>query len=223
MDFNQLNIFDARIKAPFSMIIAGPSNCGKTSFVANLLHNSINLISSNLDYIIWCYGQSIPKDVKLKDKDIYYIDGIPDNFDNLIDSNKHGLVIFDDLMDECNNNKSISHFFTKRSHHENVSIIFITQNFFSEGKERRTFTKNAKYLVIFNSPLDQTIAQYLAVKIMPKYKKAFHDIFAYVTKDPYSYLLIDGHQETPKEAMLRSNIFDEVQHIFFPIIKNKYN
>lgn len=209
-------IFNAQIKTPFSMIIAGPSNSGKTTYVHQLLLNSDRLIDHTFDYVLWFYGQKIPNNLEIKNINIQYIDGIPENIDNFINPEKNGLAIFDDLMEECENNKIIANFFTKRSHHENVSIIFITQNFFSHGKERKTFTKNATYFVIFNSPLDQTISHSLAHKIMPKQKKVFQDIFNEATKTPYSYLFIDGHQQTPKKAMLRSNMFNEVQNVYYP-------
>ena len=213
----KFQIFDARLKTPFSLIIAGPSNCGKTSFVANLLFHADRLIDNKFDYILWFYGESIPNNEMLNtNKDIHFIEGLPETFDDLIDSSKTGLAIFDDLMKECGKNQLITDFFTRRSHHENVSIIFITQNLFHEGRERKKFTKNATYLTIFNSPLDQSMAYSLARKLMPKGQKTFIEIYNHAVDKPHGYLFIDGHQQTPKSAMFRSDIFDDVQHVFIP-------
>ena len=52
MASSNVDVFDARIKTPFSMIIAGPSNSGKTSFVCNLLNKSKSLIDSTFDCIL---------------------------------------------------------------------------------------------------------------------------------------------------------------------------
>ena len=212
----KFDIFDARLKTPFSMIIAGPSNSGKTTFVIDLLKHSDRLIDNEFDYVLYFYGERFPHDKELAKHNIQFYQGLPESFDSFINPSKRGLAIFDDLMSECGNNKLITEFFTKRSHHENVSIIFITQNLFQEGKERKTFAKNATYLCIFNSPLDQTIAYILARKLMPKNQRCFVDIFVHATSRPHGYLFIDGHQKTPKNAMFRSNIFDSVQHVFIP-------
>ena len=219
MSTEDFNIFDARLKTPFSLIVAGPSACGKTTFVLNLLKNSSRVIDNEFDYILWFYGESFPKDIDLFSRNIQFYKGLPDSFDNLIDSSKTGLAIFDDLMSECGNNKLITEFFTKRTHHENVSIIFITQNLFHEGKERKNFVKNTTYLCIFNSPLDQTISYYLGRKLLPKHSKIFINIFSRAVKTPHGYLFIDGHQRTPSDAMFRSDMFGMVQNVYIPQIK----
>ena len=214
------DIIDARLKTPFSMIIAGPSNSGKTSYVNNLLKHSERLIDKKFDYILWFYGQSPPFQRKgEKMEHINFIDGLPASFDDLIQPHLNGLAIFDDLMSECSDNPLVSELFTRRSHHENLSIIFITQIFFSEGKERKTFTKNATYLVIFNSPLDQTISHSLARKLMPKQVKTFHDIFTAATNTAHGYLFIDGHQKRHKDVMFRSQMFNDTQRVYIPTKK----
>lgn len=210
------SIFDARLKTPFSLIVAGPSNCGKTTFVIDLLKNEERVIDNKFDYILWFYGETFPRNDFLQARNIKFHQGLPESFNNLIDPGKRGLAIFDDLMSECGNNKLITEFFTKRTHHENVSIIFISQNLFHEGRERRNFTKNATYLCIFNSPLDQTIAYNMGRKLMPKNLKAFVNLFTHAVGRPYGYLFIDGHQESPRNAMFRTQMFGDVQHCFIP-------
>ena len=154
----QFTIFDARLQTPFSLIIAGPSSCGKTSFVINLLKNNRRVVSNPFDYILWFYGESFPRDEYFQNQPITFHQGLPDSFDSLINPSKRGLAIFDDLMAECGNSKLITEFFTKRTHHENVSVIFITQNLYSEGKERKNFAKNATYLCVFNRVFSRPVA-----------------------------------------------------------------
>ena len=212
----RFNIFDARLKTPFSLIVAGPSNCGKTTFVIDLIRNSSRVLDQEFDYILWFYGETFPRDQYLRFRDVKFHQGLPESFDKFVDSNRRGLAVFDDLMSECGDNKLVSEFFTKRTHHENVSVIFITQNLFHGGKERKTFSKNATYLCIFNSPLDQTVSYSLARKLMPRSQKCFVDIFLHAVNKPHGYLFIDGHQESPRNAMFRTNLFGLVQHVFIP-------
>lgn len=215
---HQFKIFDARLKTPFSLIAGGPSNSGKTTFVNNLLLNQDRLIDHPFDYIYWFYGQVPPKnELFLKLTNLQAVKGIPDSFDNFIHEGQKGAIVLDDLMEQCTNNSLITDFFTKKSHHQDVSVIFITQNLFHKGKERITFMKNATYLVIFNAPLDSSEAFALARRIMPRKPKIFMDIYAHAVEKPHGYLFIDGHQETPKEAIYRTNIFDNVQKVLIPL------
>lgn len=220
MTSEKFEIFDARLKTPFSMIVAGPSNCGKTTFVYNLLTNQDRVLDKNFDYILWFYGQVPPNNIiEEKVDNIRIIEGLPDTFNNYIQSHKNGLAVFDDLMSECSNNPLITDFFTKRCHHENVSVILIMQNFFHGGKERINFTKNATYYTVFNSPLDQTLPYSLARNIMPSKSKVFIDIYNEAVDRPHGYLFVDGHQKTPKEARFRTDLFGEIQRVFIPLKK----
>lgn len=220
MNGEGFEVFDARLKAPFSLIVAGPSNCGKTTFVYELLINQERLVTTNFDYTLWFYGEQ-PPEAKISQqlKNLKTIEGLPDSFNNYIQAGQHGVAVFDDLMSECSNNSLITDFFTKRSHHQNVSIIFITQNLYHGGKERINFTKNATYLTIFNSPLDQTLPYTLGRKLMPKNQKTFIQLYNHAVDKPHGYLFIDGHQETPKNAMFRTSIFGDTQRVLIPIKK----
>jgi hypothetical protein len=47
---------------------------------------------------------------------------------------KH-LIILDDLMDETD--QRVASLFTKKSHHRNISVMYIVQNLFHRGKHHR--------------------------------------------------------------------------------------
>ena len=47
------------------------------------------------------------------------------------------LVILDDMIDSVVNDSSMIKVFTERSHHQNISVIFMTQNIFHQGKVLR--------------------------------------------------------------------------------------
>ena len=217
MNADSLEVFDARLKTPFALAVSGPSNSGKTQFVLSLLSNADVLIDKPFDYIVWFYGENNPVLEALRK---YYgvkiklIKGIPESFDELIFPMKRGCFVFDDLMSEASNLKEMTHLFTRRCHHENLSIIFITQNLFHDGRERKNFTRNLTYLVVFNNPLDRSCVYTLANRIMPKGQKIFLKMFDRAVSAPYSYLFIDGHQSTPSEAKFRTDIFNNVQRVY---------
>jgi hypothetical protein len=63
---------------------------------------------------------------------IEFNQGIPE-YD--LDVSQRNLIVFDDLMAQSGKDKHISDIFTKRSHHRNLSIIYIVQNIFIRAKK----------------------------------------------------------------------------------------
>lgn len=216
---NQFEIFDARIKHPFRMIVAGPSMSGKTVFVTELIKNAFQLIDSQINNIVWFYGirtkilENILTYETYKTK-ISLIEGFPDSIEKYIQSNANNLFIFDDLMLESVSNKDLTEIFTRKSHHLNISIILIMQDIFYKGTERKTFLRNSQYLVLFSNPLDLSSIYCIATKIMPKRVNIFMEIFFEATKSAHGYLFIDGAQKTPNRARLKTNIFSPYQTVF---------
>jgi hypothetical protein len=63
-----------------------------------------------------------------------------------INPETRNLFIIDDMMGE--KDRVISKLFTKKSHHGNLSVIYIVQNLFHQSKEHRTISLNASYLCL---------------------------------------------------------------------------
>ena len=73
---------------------------------------------------------------------IQFIEGLPEDWSDLIDPSGKNLIILDDLMSECGNNPEVTKLFTRGSHHLNLSVIYIVQNLFHQFKESRTVRLN---------------------------------------------------------------------------------
>ena len=217
------DVFDARLQHPFCLIVCGPTMSGKSSFVNSLLENSHRLIYPPPDNVIWCFG--IQTD-KLKDEsfnryhNITPVEGIPESFDDYIKPEKTNLIILDDLMTETVSNKNVTNLFTRYCHHKNCSVILILQDIFYNGSQRKTFLRNAHYLVLFANPLDMSNIYSIGHKVMPKKIKKFLNIFEVATRSPYGYLFIDGKPMTPKVARFRTDICNTYQRVFIPNNEN---
>ena len=117
-------------------------------------------------------------------------------------------------MTESANNDIISNLFTRGSHHRNLSIILLVQNFFAKGSQIRTITLNAHYVVLFKNPRDKTIAVNIARQMSTSTSiKAFQSAYEDATKKPYSYFFIDLKPDTPEEIRLLSNVLGEEKYI----------
>ena len=111
----------------------------------------------------------------------------------------------------------VTKLFTKKSHHCNTFVIYLIQNLFPKGKENRTISLNAQYMVLFNNPRDATQVTHLAKQMYPGRIKYMQEAYADSTTGSYGYLFIDLRRETPECLRLRTNIFpEEIQYTYIP-------
>ena len=190
---------DARgllIKHPSNFYICGPSQSGKTEFVKKLIEHKELMFDIPPQQIVWCYkeGQTAYSQLQVCEK-IKFLKGIPDQDEDLVtDTRETYLLVFDDMMGQDKDEEKIKLWFTRKGHHRNASVVFITQNLFQQSKLSRTISLNAHYLVVFQSPREKmqikTLAQQFQASHLPY---PFND----ATSVPHGYLLIDLKPNTP--------------------------
>ena len=96
--------------------------------------------------------------------------------------------------------------FTKGSHHRNLSVIYLLQNMFHQGKINRTVSLNCQYLVIFKNPRDKMQILTLAKQMSPRNTQQFLQTYEDAVKRPYGYLFVDLKPSTPDHCRLRKNV-----------------
>jgi hypothetical protein len=100
--------------------------------------------------------------------------------------------------------EKIKLWFTRKGHHRNTSVIYITQNMFQQSKASRTLSLNAHYMVLFQNTRDKGQIKVLAHQVqLPHLFNAFQDAIS----NPHGYLLIDFHPRTQDTYRLRTDIF----------------
>lgn len=224
-DTAKLVPFDARLKTGFGLYLVGPPASGKTWFALSLIENANTLLDNSLDYITWFFGERGAIEKVLTNPKIKCVEGLPENLEEYIQT-KHpltgrrlrGLFVFDDLMNVIGRSEQISQMAANKCHHADVSWIVMLQNPFSAGKHRIDLARCAHYMVLYKNPLDKSIARYIGNKIMPQKQKTFMNIYEAATAKPNGYLFIDGKQDTPEIARLRTDLFNaKGQTVFVPI------
>ena len=75
------------------------------------------------------------------------------------------VVVLDDLMTQTGGDKRISDISTKGSHHRNLSVIYMAQNIFHQGRGTSSITLNANNIVLFKSPRDKQHISALARQV----------------------------------------------------------
>ena len=201
---------DPRLKHPFTGIVAGPTACGKSTWVKNLIIYQKDMIDPAPEHVIWFYGEWQPLYDTLSGM-VEFREGLTDL--NTLNTKKQTLIIIDDLMTETD--KSVSNLFTKGSHHRNLSVLHLVQNVFDKNKHTRTISLNAHYLVIFKNPRDASQITHLAKQMYPGHVRFLQEVFLDATSEAYGYLLIDLKQETPEHLRLRTTIMpNEIQYVY---------
>ena len=144
-------------KHPFSCLVAGPSQSGKTTFVEQLIKHCDEMIHPVPKAIIWHYSEFQPGYESMANE-VTFKKGVPT--DTQLKSYGGSLVIIDDLMSEMGTVSS--DIFTKHVHHNSMSVIYIVQNLFNSAKNHRTMSLNSNYIVLFKTPPDKAQVTFLS-------------------------------------------------------------
>ena len=188
-----------KLQYPFTLIVAGPISCGKSTLVIRLIDCREQLCDV-YDNIVWCHSENnAPHHLK----NVSFVKGEPD-FEN--PENVPTLIVLEDLMDSAYFTK-VSELFTKGSHHRNISLVLISQNFFHQSSSSRDISLNNKYIVVFKNPRDKTQIVRLARQVYPENNSSFHKTYLDVCKDPHTYLFLDLTQSINDLLRFRTKIF----------------
>ena len=138
---------------------------------------------------------------------IEFVKGIPTALeqDSYFDVNKRNWIAFDDQMIDASKDKRIVNLFTRGSHHRNLSVIYIMQNLFHQGKGSRSISLNSHYLVLFKNPRDKLQILILAEQMYPGQTDFFLNQYEEAGKKPLGYLMIDLNTTTQDNCPLRTN------------------
>ena len=198
-----------KFKHPFTFCVIGPTGSGKTVFLKNLLIKHKSLIIPNVQKILYFYSiwQPIYTDILNDNPNVEFIQGYKNECE-LLDSKEVNLIVLDDLMEECKDNPEIAKIFTKASHHMNLSVIFLSQNLFLQGRQTRTISLNSHYMAIFKNPRDRAQFSFLSRQMFPGDTKYLNECFTDATSEPNGYLFLDFKQNTPENLRVRTKILE---------------
>ena len=213
------NLIESTIfKHPFTALLAGPSGSGKTTIIKKILESNKYYIDVPPTRIVYCYTrwQNVYDELKALEPLIEFRHNLIDIEElNTQDTN---LIILDDLMSECETDKSVSDLFTKDSHHKNISVFLITQNLFSQGKYARTISLNSHYIILLNNPRDRSQIFFLARQMYPTNPNFLIECYGDAVEDKkYGYLFIDLKQTTNKRFRVQTGVLRNEQRIIYQI------
>ena len=193
---------------PANWIVSGMTGSGKTVWVYNLLSNKSELFTEPPVKILYCYSIWQPLfNTMEKTLGVVFQKGIPSEEDisDFYNSGSHNMIILDDLQQEVVNNKIVEKLFTQMCHHYCISVIFINQNLFYQGKCARSLHLNTYYTVLLKN--QRNIQQISILGRQIGKAKLLIDGYTDVMRKPYGYLLLDLSPSSGENLQIRTNIF----------------
>jgi len=190
--------------------VSGLTGSGKTQFVMHLVDSADVLIEPTPRKIVYYFAEYQPLFKHYEDR-IQFCHRMPkvDAIDRLTDA----LVVYDDLMYEAD--EWMTRLFTRGSHHRNVLVIFMVQNFSDKNRHMRTISLNAQYIVLFKNARDSSQFIHVAKQLYPHNSRFAHEAYVDATKRPYGYILLDLRSDQDDDLRLRMNIFPGKRQIIY--------
>ena len=238
--------YNACFQHPFTMCVTGPSGSGKSTFVSQLLtHKDSHISGKKFSYVYFVIGTAAKqntlflelasylkkngiREVQIWELNQMYSDDkdrkrhFPTFLDATIkrhsDQGEAGCLILDDLMKEMADMDLLTHAFTRMSTHQSVSVIFITQNLFYQGKAASVATtiyRNTKHMVLFVSRVDKSIIRYIVQRMgSGKNNQKLRNMIEKVLEE-HRYLVINFDFARDSKLMFTTALFEQSQ-LFAP-------
>lgn len=207
--FKMLDVPDYVFSSPTTIAISGTTGSGKTTLLKKILANPV-LFKTPPKKIIYCYGTW--QEAFNKMPNVEFRQGLDTSHDQ---HKEHTIMILDDLMDEVVQSKSAEQLFTRGSHHKNITVVFLIQNLYQQGRSARTIMLNTHYFILMKNARD--INQIKVLGAQTGLGKTLEEAYKDCMDRSYGYLLIDLSPGNTKELMLRTDIFPgENQIVFLP-------
>lgn len=200
-----------KLKHPFSMLLSGARRTGKTFFVTRLLSSIETYVTPSIDWVFWfapSRQDALIDELMTKLNGRFtFVKGLPENediIDHLRIRSGKKLIVLDDVMEEASKRSDVKNLFT-RGRHEDVSVIFLSQNAFHQGAHFREISLNSDYFVIFKNVRDASTITTIGKQM--KLTKFLPWAYKQATSESYSYLFCDLRSDTYDKLRFRGDIF----------------
>ena len=203
-----------------SFAIVGSSRSGKTDFTIKLLHNldEVFVDGKAPSKILYCYKIMQDKLLNLEKTvpSLTLYKGLPSLklIKDMSSDSEELLIVLDDLVFAAVKSPIVAELFVSGRHY-NISLIFITQNIFEQGKYSRIISLNTCYTVLFKNVRDRTqISRFGSQMYSGEQLHDFMRVYDKVMDTKFQYLIVDFHPYAEDIFRLRNNILSDEMNIY---------
>lgn len=191
-----------------TMTVCGSTKSGKTTFVRRIIDEKTHMFTEPAHKILYCYSLWTDSftDMEKSINDIEFHKGLPEeNILTAFCDNRHNILVLDDLMADITKSKTADTLFMVCAHHMKLSVIFLSQNIFPQGKIMRNIALNTHVLVLFRNYRDVGQISVLGRQLgsCRKLQSAYDD----ATNEQYGYLVLDMAPGVSDRGRWRTKIF----------------
>ena len=202
--------------------LCGATQAGKTWWLYRLLQNLGEMFEEDPPKkVLYCYGvyQSLYDEMKKTCPFITFHEGLPPtDFIDFFANGEHRVVVLDDLLNDVLQNRDMEKLFILGSHHKKLSVFFLTQNLFQQGRCARTIALNTAYLILFKNYRDTSQLMTLGRQLVPGHHQDL--IAAYkdaTTVTKYGYLVLDMSPHSEDKYRWRTRVFPGEDPIIYEV------
>ena len=189
---------ECKLISPFACFVVGCTGSGKSWSVLQWLKNPNLVFREKYNDIYYFYGSTY-QDVFRHPclKHVHFINNdLNKNMLEKITTQIHKkpgiLLILDDLMNVAANSRVIENLYTRGSHHHNIDVINIIQNYFYKAPNFVTLKENSQYVFVKRFINDGKI-KLLATQVGVDSDELTTAYLESLNKDRYEGILIDNH------------------------------
>ena len=215
---------DFRMRVPFSCLISGKSQCGKTELLLTILSQWRYITTDHsgtyTKKLYWFYGTaSIEQTNRVRqifeeyrnedglgghtDTDLQFVKVHTfkdENVRMMLNEIHTAIVVFDDLMNEMCGDELISNFFSRECHHRKLCIFHVWQNLFPHKRFAVTLSRNTQYKIVFENPEMRQQLNTLFVNMYPHdYKRIYQKIMDFFHSEAPSQFPFVMIRTSPQE------------------------
>ena len=181
------------LQHPYAAQISGPSSCGKTWFVKELLCEP----ESPFDKILYFYSIWQPLYEQMP-ANTQFVEGLPEERPPF-DQDKNTCFVFDDLSDKVSKCDWASQLYKAGCHHQGLSVVSLQQNVYTSRDQRL----QCHYLILFDFPQDRGAVGPLARQLCPGHADRFIEMYRDATAANHGWFLVDMKKDRDPRLRFR--------------------
>ena len=184
---------DLKFSDIWRVFISGSSSAGKTYFANQLLKLGLFQFDT-IYYFHPDFHENQPIDWEYKN--IVFVPGLP-SLDDLLAIAPNSCLIFDDLYEECSNDKNIDYLYRVLSTKRQLHCMIMTQRYYSQGKFSLNIRNSSNYHVLMRNADENTNLRVAhTMKLKPEIEKANelneNEMYPYIFIDCNNFSRISG-------------------------------